>query len=75
VAIDQVESRLSGFEFRRVTAVDDIGESVSLLRRGRDLARTFLWVALILLVFESLLGSSLWQRFREDQDEDAFTHS
>ncbi len=75
VALDQVRSRLPDFEFRRVTGADDIGESVSLLRQGRDLARTLLWVALALLVLESLLGSSLWQRFRVDQDEDAFTYS
>jgi hypothetical protein len=75
VALDQVKSRLSGFEFRRVTAADDIGESVSLLRQGRDLARILLWVALLLLILESLLGSGLWQRFRVDQDEDAFTYS
>jgi hypothetical protein len=75
VALDQVESRLSGFEFRRITAADDIGESVSLLRQGRDLARILLWIALFLLILESLLGSSLWQRFRVDQDEDAFTYS
>ena len=75
VALDQVTSRLSGFEFRRITAADDIGESVSLLRQGRDLARILLWIALLLLILESLLGSSLWQRFRADQDEDAFTYS
>ncbi|MGD8628579.1 MAG: BatA domain-containing protein [bacterium] len=75
VAPDQVKSRLSGFEFRRITAADDIGESVSLLRQGRDLARILLWIALLLLILESLLGSSLWQRFRVDQDEDAFTYS
>jgi len=75
VALDQVKSRLSGFEFRRITAADDIGESVSLLRQGRDLTRILLWIALLLLILESLLGSSLWQRFRVDQDEDAFTYS
>jgi len=75
VDLDQVKSRLSSFEFRRVTAADDMGESVSLLRQGRDLARTLLWAALLLLILESLLGSSLWQRFRTDQNEDAFTYS
>lgn len=75
VALDQVKTRLPGFEFRRVTAADNIGESVSLLRQGRDLARTLLWAALLLLIFESLLGSGIWQRLRVDRDEDAFTYS
>ena len=75
VTFDQVRSRLADFEVRRVSAVDDIGESVSLLRQGRDLVRSFLWAGLVLIVFESLLASNLWQRFRRDQDEDAFTHS
>jgi hypothetical protein len=71
----RISAMLPQFEFRRVTAADDIGESVSLLRQGRDLARTLLWAALLLLVLESLLGSSLWQRLRVDRDEDAFTYS
>ena len=75
VAFDQVKSRLAGFDVRRISAVDDIGESVSLLRQGRDLARSFVGAGLIVIVFESLLASNLLQRFRRDQEEDAFTHS
>jgi hypothetical protein len=75
VSFDEVESKLKHFDVRRVSATDDIGEAVSLLRRGRDLARTLLWAALGLVVFETLLASSIWLGFRRDQDEDAFTHS
>jgi hypothetical protein len=75
VASGRVEAGLAGFDFRRVTAADDIGESVSLLRQGRDLSRTLLWIALLLLILESLLGSGLWQRIRIDQDQDAFSYS
>jgi hypothetical protein len=72
---DQVRSKLKHFEVKRISAVDDIGESVALLRRGRDLAGSFLWAGLILVILETVLASSVSLRFRGAQDEDAFTHS
>lgn len=75
VSLDQVRSKLGNFDVRSVSVMDDIGESVSLLRRGRDLARIFLWVALSLVVFETLLASNISLGLRPGRDEDAFTHS
>ena len=63
------------FDVRQVSAADEIGESVSLLRRGRDLARMFLWAALVLVVVETLLASNISLGLRRDEDEDALTDS
>jgi hypothetical protein len=75
VPFEQIESKLDGFDVRRISAKDDLGASISLLRRGRDLARAFLWAALILIIVESLLASTLSLPWRKSQEEDAFTHS
>lgn len=75
VDFGQVKSKLRNFDLRQATRVEDIGESVSLLRQGRDLARTLLWAALGLVVLETLLASGFWQRLKPTGDEDAFTDS
>jgi hypothetical protein len=75
VGFDQVASQLRSFEVTRVTAEEDIGESVSLLRKGRDLTRIFLWAGLVLVILESLLASNIWRGLRQDQEEDALTHN
>jgi hypothetical protein len=75
VSLEQVKSKLGHFDVRSVSVTDDIGESVSLLRRGRDLARISLWVVLSLVVFETLLASNISLGLRPNRDKDAFTHS
>jgi hypothetical protein len=75
VGIEEAKSKLEGFDFRQAVQVDDIGEAVSMLRQGRDLARMFLWAALVLVVLETLLASSLWQGLRSTAEDDAFTNS
>jgi hypothetical protein len=75
IGIDQVKSWLRNFDVSKTSPADDMAESVATLRRGRDLARSFLWAGLLLIIFESLLASNLWQRLRPDSDEDTFTHS
>jgi hypothetical protein len=75
IGIEQVQARLRGFDIRQASQVGDIGESVSMLRQGRDLARMFLWAALVLVVLETLLASSLWQKLRSTSEDDAFANS
>jgi hypothetical protein len=75
VAAGDVASALKRFETRRVTAPDDVGESIAMLRQGRDLARPFLWAALVLLVVETLLASTLSPRFSKTEDQDALPTS
>jgi hypothetical protein len=74
VALSRVESGLKGFEIARISVTDDINESVSFLRRGRDLSRWFLWGALILIIFETFLASNIPLRFRPGREEDALAH-
>jgi hypothetical protein len=73
VDIADVASRLKGFDVKRATGADDIGQSVSLLRRGRDLARVFLWAGLVLLLVETLLASTLSLRFSKAEEQDALS--
>jgi len=73
--INQVKSKLRDFDLRQVSETDDVGESVSMLRQGRDLARMFLWAALALLLLETVLASSFWRRFRAPGEDDAFADS
>jgi hypothetical protein len=75
MGIDQMQAKLRGFDIRQAPPTEDIGESVSILRQGRDLARMFLWAALVLIGLETLLASSLWQRPKAASDDDAFTNS
>lgn len=75
VQFDRVKSHLRHFDVTKVSALDDIGESVSLIRKGRDLVRLFLWAALALVIFETLLASNISLTMREDQNADASTHS
>jgi hypothetical protein len=75
VPFDQIRSALAGLDVRRISAEDDIGASISLLRRGRDLARACLWAGLVLVIIESLLASNLSLPWRKTEEEDAFTHS
>jgi hypothetical protein len=73
--LGQIRPRLRHFDVREAAGAEDIGESVSMLRQGRDLARILLWAALLLLVLEALLASSLWQRFTSPDEDDALTDS
>ncbi len=75
VTMADVESKLKHFDVKRVAAPDDVGESISLLRRGRDLSRSFLWAGLALLLFETLLASNLSLKFSKTDDEDALPNS
>jgi hypothetical protein len=70
--IDRIGSNLRGFDLRQVSGAEDVGESVSMLRQGRNLARIFLWAALALFLLETMLASSLWQRLRAPGEDDAF---
>jgi hypothetical protein len=69
----EVEADLAGFEIKWVTTPDDVGESVSLLRRGRDLSRTLLWAGLALLLAETLLASTFSLRRAGADDHDALS--
>ena len=71
----EAQAKLKGFETRQVGPGDSIEESVSLLRRGRDLSRTLLWAGLILLAAETLLASTFSLRFSKPEGEDALQDS
>lgn len=71
----EVGAKLGGFEIKWVTTPDDIGESVALLRRGRDLSRPLLWAGLALLLAETLLASTFLLRPSKAEDQDAFSNS
>jgi hypothetical protein len=73
--VADVASRLKNLDVKRATGADDIGESVSLLRRGRDLARAFLWAGLVLLVLETLLASTFSLRFSKSEEQDALPNN
>ncbi len=75
VDLGRVKSKLRGFDLRQAAETEDIGESVSMLRQGRDLARILLWAALVLLILETLLASNLWQRLKSTGEDDAFADS
>jgi hypothetical protein len=75
IAPAEAQARLKGFETRQVGEGDSIEESVSLLRRGRDLSRTLLWAGLVLLAAETLLASTLSIRFSKPESEDALQNS
>jgi hypothetical protein len=75
VDFEQVKAKLSGFDVRYTAQATDIGQSVSMLRQGRDLARILLWAALVLIVLETMLATSLWQTLKSTDEDDAFTNS
>ena len=75
LGFEDLTSYLGNFDVTRVSVDDDIGESVALLRKGRDLTRFFLWAGLVLVILETLLASNIWRGLRQDQEEDALTHS
>jgi hypothetical protein len=75
VDMGYVKSKLHGFDVRQAAKTEEIGESVSLLRQGRNLAHVFLWAALALVVLETMLASSIWQRLKPTGEVDAFTNS
>jgi hypothetical protein len=75
VPIDQLTSKLRGLEVVQIASVDDVGESINMLRTGRDLSRILLWGAIVLVVFEVILASNLGQGFRRDADGDNLTDS
>jgi hypothetical protein len=61
-------------DIRRIRGAEDLGESISVLRRGRELSHTFIWLALALLLAETVIASDLLTRFRGAQNNDAFEH-
>ena len=75
IAGAEAEARLKGFEIKEVRDTDSIEESVSLLRRGRDLSRTLLWAGLVLLGAETILASAFSARFSKPEGDDAFPNS
>ena len=74
ISTGDMASDLEGLDVSRIRGVEDIGESISVLRRGRELSHTFIWLALILLLAETVIASSLLYRFRGANDNDAFEH-
>jgi hypothetical protein len=75
IGVDRIKSGLRGFDVREASGLEDLEESISLLRSGRDLSRAFLWASLILVVFETLLASTLPLGLGSSRDEDALSHS
>jgi len=71
----EIEAKLRRFDVKRITASDDVGESISLFRRGRDLSRPLLWAGLALFLFEVLLASNLSLRLSRTDDQDALPNS
>lgn len=71
----EVETKLPHFQVKRITTPDDVGESISLARRGRDLSRAFLWTGLVLFLLEVVLASNLSLRFSRTDDQDALPNS
>jgi hypothetical protein len=69
-----ISSDLAGLEVKRIRGAEDIGESISVLRRGRELSHMFIWIALILLLAETVIASNLLTRFRGTDNNDAFEH-
>jgi hypothetical protein len=74
ISTGDMASDLEGLDVSRIRGVEDIGESISVLRRGRELSHTFIWLALILLLAETVIASSLLNRFRGANDNDAIEH-
>ncbi|HVP58411.1 MAG TPA: BatA and WFA domain-containing protein [bacterium] len=75
VAPSEVEAKLKHFDTKWITSTDDVGESISLLRRGRDLSRPLVWAGLVLFLFEVLLASNLPLRLSRTDDQDALPNS
>jgi hypothetical protein len=69
-----MSSDLEGLDVSRIRGVEGIGESISVLRRGRELSHSFIWLALILLLVETVIASDLLTRFRGAENDDAFEH-
>jgi hypothetical protein len=65
---------IAGMDVRRIRGAEDLGESISVLRRGRELSHTFIWLALLLLLAETVIASDLLTRFRGADNNDAFEH-
>jgi hypothetical protein len=73
VGMAEVASRIKGFDLKRIAGPDDVGETISLMRKGRDLSRSLLWAALALILAETLLASTLSLRFSRVEDQDALS--
>jgi hypothetical protein len=69
-----MEADIAGMDIRRIRGVEDLGESISVLRRGRELTHTFIWLALLLLLAETVIASDLFTRFRGADNNDTFEH-
>lgn len=69
-----MRSDLAGLDVRRIHGGEDMGESISVLRRGRELSHMFIWIALALLLAETVIASNLLTRFRGTDSNDAFEH-
>jgi hypothetical protein len=69
-----MNSDLTGLDATWIGGVEDIGESISILRKGRELSRALLYTALVLLLLETVIASDLSLRFRGAENEDAVEH-
>jgi len=74
-APSEVSAALDPLEVKMVAAPDDVGESISLMRKGRDLSRWMLWGALGFLLAETLLASTLALRPSRTEGQDALSDS
>lgn len=69
-----MSSDLAGLDAKWIGGVEDIGQSISILRRGRELSHTLLYAALALLLLETAIASNLSLRFRGAGNDDAVEH-
>jgi len=74
VSESDMGSSIEGIDVSRIQGVEDIGKSISVLRRGRELSHVFIWLALILLLAETVIASDLLTRFRGAENNDTFEH-
>ncbi len=70
----EIAADLEGMDVRRIRGVEDPGRTISVLRRGRELSRLFVWLALALLLVETVIASDLLTGFRGAENSDAFEH-
>jgi hypothetical protein len=58
IELSDVKDRLEGVDFLFIDAGDDVGESILQSRYGKELWKTFLWIAFGLLALEMFLARS-----------------
>lgn len=70
VSQDLVESVFRNADLKILTEVDDIQQSISGLREGKDLRKHMLWIAFGLLIGESLVASTLFSSTTTSETSD-----